>query len=110
MTREEIEMRKVISQMLADVGINRETLKQMVKDVLDEKIENAIAQALQETDFEGKSMSRVNRLVDRELTHLIDTNLNQVVKEEVRKQVNSWDFKVLVEHKRESGGTHHYGG
>lgn len=37
MTTEEIEMRKVVKEMLSDVGINRETLKQAVKDILEER-------------------------------------------------------------------------
>lgn len=33
MTIEQIELRKILSQMLADNGINRETLKEMVNEI-----------------------------------------------------------------------------
>lgn len=43
MTVEQIELRKILSQMLADNGINRETLKEMVNEVLEEKVERAVS-------------------------------------------------------------------
>ena len=37
MTIEQVELRKILSQMLADNGVNRETIIPFVKDVLQEK-------------------------------------------------------------------------
>lgn len=103
MTIEQIEIRKLISQMLADEGINRTTLKNMVKDVLDEKIENAIAQALQETDFEGMSKSRIDRLVDREMTRLIEQQFAYIAKNAVVREMQNIRFGITI--KRDSGGS-----
>lgn len=73
MTIEEIEMRKVIKEMLSDVGINRETLKQAVKDILEEKINKAIKDALHETKY-GATISKK-------------------LENYARDCVNSWQFK-----------------
>lgn len=42
MTIEEIELRKILTQMLADVGINRETLKDFVREIIEDKVEKSI--------------------------------------------------------------------
>ena len=41
MTIEQIELRKLLSQMLADNGVNRETIVPIVNDVINEKMANA---------------------------------------------------------------------
>ena len=44
MTIEEIEMRKIIKEMLSDVGTNRETIDQAVKDIINKKVDEVLAQ------------------------------------------------------------------
>lgn len=58
MTVEEIELRKILNQMLADNGINRETLKTMVNDIMEEKINKAIKQALAEKDTTADNIQK----------------------------------------------------
>ena len=41
MTVEQIEIRKILNQMLADNGINRETIKDIIKECLDERVDKA---------------------------------------------------------------------
>lgn len=71
MTVEQIELRKILSQMLADNGINRETLKEMVNAILDEKVEKAISQVLKEGNIkgivEGKTDNISRRVIQREV-------------------------------------------
>lgn len=75
MTTEEIEVRKVIKELLSDVGINRETLKQMVKDILEEKINKAIKDALQETKG--------------------GATIEEKMKDYARNYIYSWEFKSV---------------
>ncbi len=75
MTTEEIEVRKVIKGLLSDVGINRETLKQMVKDILEEKINKAIKDALHETKG--------------------GATIEEKLKEYARNYIQSWEFKSV---------------
>lgn len=75
MTVEQIELRKILTQMLADNGINRETIKDFVKEIVDEKVEKAIKQAVSETNIDGMVSSRI-----REIT-------TSVVREEVANKV-----------------------
>ena len=42
MTVEQIELRKILTQMLADNGINRETIVDFVKGIVDEKVDRAV--------------------------------------------------------------------
>lgn len=62
MTIEQIELRKILTQMLADNGINRETIVDFVKGVIDEKVEKAINQAVHETNIDAMVNSRVKEL------------------------------------------------
>lgn len=50
---EEICLRQEIRQMLNEAGMNKNTLKEMVKDVLKEEVEKACTQGVNESDFEG---------------------------------------------------------
>jgi hypothetical protein len=77
MTIEQIELRKILTQMLADNGINRETIVDFVKDIIDEKVEKAISAAVHETNIDGIVNSRVRDLTTR------------AIQEEVAKKVRA---------------------
>ena len=51
MTIEQIEVRRLISQMLADNGINRETIMPFVKEVINEKVDVAAKRIAEETNL-----------------------------------------------------------
>ena len=63
--------------MLSEAGINKNTLNDMVKDVLDEELERAIKRAINETDISGK------------VSICFRDTLNTVMKEEVRNRIVS---------------------
>lgn len=82
MTVEQIELRKILSQMLADNGINRDTIVDFVKGVIDEKVEKAINQAVNETNIDGMVNSRVKdittRAIQEEVARKVRSTLNSV--------------------------------
>lgn len=82
MTIEQIELRKILTQMLADNGINRETIVDFVKGVIDEKVEKAINQAVHETNIDGMVNSRVKELttsaVRDEVARKVRTTLGSI--------------------------------
>lgn len=43
MTVEEIELRKILTQMLADNGINRETIADMTREIISEKVDKSVS-------------------------------------------------------------------
>lgn len=96
MTIEEIEMRKVVKEMLSDVGINRETLKQMVKDILNEKIDKAIVDAMHETSGGTTIKDKINNYVAK---HVYDCSFRQDFRNEVQQAVHRQlqDFRIDVE-------------
>ena len=60
MTVEQIAIRQEIRQMLGEAGINKSTLKEMVKSVLAEEIEKACKQAFHEKDMDGIISQKIN--------------------------------------------------
>lgn len=80
MTVEQIELRKILSQMLADNGINREALKDMVNEILDEKIEKAVRQVINESNVTGIVNGKVDkisrRVIEDEVTNKVRRVLN----------------------------------
>lgn len=77
---EEIAIRQEARQMLNEAGINQNTLKNMVKEILDEKLEKAIYQALHELD--------VNQAVSNKIEQCMNNKANQIVREEIRRKIN----------------------
>ena len=80
MTVEQIELRKILSQMLADNGFNRESLKGMVNEILDEKIEKVVRQVINESNVTGIVNGKVDkisrRVIEDEVTNKVRRVLN----------------------------------
>lgn len=79
MTVELIELRKILSQMLADNGINRETLKEMVNEVLEEKVEKAIRQVLSESNITGIVNGKIDKISRRVIEDEIANKVRRVL-------------------------------
>ena len=60
MTVEQIAVRQEIRQMLNEAGINKFTLKDMVKEVLQEEIQKACIQAMHEKDVDSMVYNAMN--------------------------------------------------
>lgn len=67
MTIEQIELRKMLTQMLADNGINRETIVDFVKEIVEEKVEKAIYRTVHEVDIDGMIRGTVRETTKRAL-------------------------------------------
>nr|WP_314462727.1 hypothetical protein [uncultured Clostridium sp.] len=96
MTVEQIELRKILSQMLADNGINRETIVDFVKGIIDEKVENAINKAVHETNIDGMVNSRVKELTTRAI--------QEEVARKVRTTLSSVSISIECHETKERGG------
>ena len=79
MTVEQIELRKILSQMLADNGINRESLKGMVNEVLNEKIEKAVRQVINESNVTGIVNGKVDRISRRVIEDEVTNKVRRVL-------------------------------
>lgn len=80
MTVEEIELRKILTQMLADAGINRETLKDLVYQILDEKIDKAIKNAENQINVDKK----VDRIWEKYIHDGIEKEARAAIADKVK--------------------------
>lgn len=81
MKPEEIALRMEIRQMLSEAGINRNTLKDMAKDVLYQEIGKQVRQAMNETYV-------VQLVRDNMKTYMFRDIIKDAVREQVSKSVN----------------------
>jgi hypothetical protein len=92
MTIEQIELRKLLSQMLADNGINRETIVPMVRDVIQEKMDKTAKQIAEETNL------------DDMVRHIIEREIADAVRSEVRANVENCFSSISVSIEMQSRG------
>lgn len=88
MTVEQIAIRQEVRQMLNEAGINKNTLKEMVKEVLQEELKRATQQAVNETDVN----STIKRKLDDNFTRIV----KDATKEEIRGRVNNIFNKMVI--------------
>ena len=78
---EEIAVRQEVRQMLNEAGINKNTLKDMAKEVLKEEVEKACTQALHEKDIDG--------IVARKIDYNFGEIVRKQTKESIKERINS---------------------
>ena len=66
---EKRELRLQISQMLADAGINQGTLKEMVIDTINAKVDRAVDQCFKRLNAETSSGDFVSEYIHRQINH-----------------------------------------
>ena len=91
MTIEQIELRKILTQMLADNGLNRETIKDFVREIIEEKIDKSIDDIIHQTSGD-RMVNSVNKRVDR----FIDSEIDKVARAAVRDQIKSYFSNISV--------------
>lgn len=82
---EEIVMRQEIRQMLNEVGINKNTLKAMAKEVLNEEIEKACKQAISEFNVEKYAKTQLQDSADRVLKDCLTDEVRQIMREKLQR-------------------------
>lgn len=97
MTVEQIAIRQEIRQMLNEAGINKNTMKDTVREVIDEELNKAVKQVMHEMDLEGK----INRFAKDGLQEKIRKEIKASVDERVRGVFNR--MFITVDIKNESG-------
>ena len=89
---EEMALRSEIRQMLNEAGFNRETIKQLVKDSIDDIVKGQVNQVLMERK-EKDLAEVVSEYIDNRLYSQIRTTAESVIRDKLR-----WmDFAVNVE-------------
>lgn len=80
---EEMALRSEIRQMLNEAGLNRETIKQMVKETIEDVIKNQVNQVLMERRDEDLSKVVANYL-DNNMQRLIRNTAVDVIQDKMR--------------------------
>lgn len=88
MTVEQIAIRQEVRQLLNEAGINKNTLKEMVKEVLSEEIQKACVQAMNEKD----TTSLINERMDNAIRNVLKTE----VRDELSRRFRSMSVTVDV--------------
>lgn len=82
MTVEQIVMRQEIRQILNEAGINKNTMKELVRDVISEEMVKAIKQVMHEMDLDEQIRTRTNNslqdVVRREVRDSVDRRVKSV--------------------------------
>jgi hypothetical protein len=80
MTVEQIALRQEVRQLLNEAGINRNTLQDIVREVIDEELTKAVRQVMQEMNLSGvinqATNGNIQKLVREELRNAINTRVN----------------------------------
>ena len=86
---EKRELRLQISQLLADAGLNQATVKKIVEEEIQHKVDRAIEQVLKSLDAQCSSGHYVEDQIRRLLnnTYLNQRAFDNVVKEELKNRV-----------------------
>ena len=77
MTIEEIELRKILTQMLADNGINRETIVPFVKDIIDKKVDAAIDRVINQTNLDEAVRKEVQKTISDKIGSAVRDKVNR---------------------------------
>ena len=92
MTIEQIELRKILTQMLADNGITRETIRKVVTDIIDEKVEKAVKEAIHNTPASLTIETQIHKGVSR----FVSDEIMRVARSEIRDQIKGCFSDITV--------------
>lgn len=92
----QIELRKVISQELADAGINRNTLVDMVNKAIDEKVQKKVDEVFNSS--KGGIDNKLDRIISKELRY--DSDLRKVIYGVIKQNIVNIDVNVITKEER----------
>ena len=90
---EEIALRQEIRQMLNEVGINKNTLLEMAKEVMHEEIEKQVKNSINQSNIDGIVYRKINSC---ELNEMMRAAIRKEISETVRINI---DVKATVPQK-----------
>ncbi len=78
---EEIALRSEIRQMLNEAGFNKNTLKDLVKEVLQEELNKAIKQAVAETncDIMGYTKKNIDSIINKTTERVVREKISDAI-------------------------------
>ena len=76
-------MRQEIRQMLNEAGITKNTLKDMVKEVLNEELDKACKQVMAEYNVEGSVQTYFKNNAGRALKDCLNSEVKQIMREKL---------------------------
>lgn len=91
MTVEEIELRKILSQMLADNGIDRNTISGYVRAIINEKVDRAIEQVI---SHEINIDCIINNTIREEAKKAIKDKVDEAARDKLKSMWLSIDVQV----------------
>lgn len=99
MYEEKKEIRKQISQMLADVGLNQAIIKEMVSIEIKNKVDKAVNQCIDSLNAECSSGNYIKETIQRYLKseYVNSYACTSAVKEELKNRVIQVVFKDVME-------------
>ena len=97
---EEMVLRSEIRQMLNEAGFNRNTIKQMVKESIDDIVKNQVNQVLME-----RKEKDLGKVVEDYIDNKLHRQIQNCAIDVIRQKLQWMDFKVnvQVDNKVESG-------
>lgn len=105
MTIEQIEIRKILNQMLADNGINRETIKDIIKECLDERVDKALKHLENKSDGDFANMDgRIQGAIDKFVKQELEKQARDAIRDKVKYIFSSIFVDVQLNHPTEKGG------
>ena len=86
---EKRELRKQISQLLADAGLNQGAIKKMVEEEIKNKVDRAVDQTFVQLNAESSSGDYCKEMIQRYFRDKYTTNFafTQAIKEELKNRV-----------------------
>jgi hypothetical protein len=92
MTVEQIAIRQEIRQLLNEAGINKNTMKDMVKEVIDEELSKAVKQVMHEMDLDSK----ISRAAKVDIEEKIKKEIQNSIRDRVSNIFNRMYLSVDI--------------
>ena len=92
MTVEQIAIRQEIRQLLNEAGINKNTMKDMVKEVIDEELNKAVKQVMHEMDLDSK----ISRAAKVDIEEKIKKEIQNSIRDRVSNIFNRMYLSVDI--------------
>ena len=92
MTAGQTAIRQEIRQLLSEAGINKNTMKDLVKEVIDEELTKAVKQVMHEMDLESK----IQRAAKVDIEEKIKKELQNAVRDRVSNIFNRMYLSIDI--------------